>query len=137
VKRVEQPEHRDPRIVNIATSALSEGLKLDLDNVSLTAERFWELVGTLTVESEGKLTFKAATQPERDAEWTKLSKSSPLPSVQPTASSAPMVIPFSSPAGQPSASPASAEKQSDLFDTVVKDLGQQRQSPSASPSASP
>ena len=137
VKRVEQPEHRDPRIVNVATSVLGEGLKLNLDNVSLTAERFWELVGTLTVESEGKLTFKAATQPERDAEWTKLSKSSPAPSVQPTASSAPMIIPFSSPAGQPSASPASAEKQSE-FDTVVKALGQEQpQSPPVSPSASP
>jgi hypothetical protein len=137
VKRVELPEHRDPTIVNVATSALGEGFNLSLGNVSLTAERFWEIVGTITVAPDGKLTFKEATQAERDAEWTKLSKATPPPRVQPTATGAP-IIPFSSPAAQPSTSPASTEQQRALLDTVEKALQQQQQSPPASaPATSP
>jgi len=101
VKRAEEPERRDPTIVNVATRAMGDGFDLFLGNVSLTDERFWELLGTLTVEADGKLTFKEATQAERDAEWSKLSKGTPPPAPpQPSASGFP-AWPFSNPGVQP------------------------------------
>ncbi|MBA3962496.1 MAG: hypothetical protein H0X40_11415 [Chthoniobacterales bacterium] len=45
----------------------------------LGPERPWGLLGTLTVDAEAKLTFKAATAAERDEEWRKLMKTEPPP----------------------------------------------------------
>ena len=52
---------------------------LDLPEVELNQTRFWALLGTITGETEGKASFKAATPEERDAEWKKISGSAPPP----------------------------------------------------------
>jgi hypothetical protein len=121
VKRAEEPEHRDPTIVNVRTRTLGDGFNLDLGNVPLTAERFWELLGTLTVESDGKLTFKEATPAERDAEWSRLSKGTPPPAPpQPSDSGAPL-WPFSNQAAQPSPAASAPEQQRAGLEKMLQD----------------
>ena len=156
VKRAEEPEHRDPTIVNVVTRALGEGFDLQLGSVPLTAEHFWELLGTLKVEAAGKLTFKEATPAERDAEWSKLSKGTPPPAPpQPSATGAP-AWPFSNPAPQRSPAASGPEQQRAALEKLLQDQSlpeeerarikellerqrpQQQQSPPTSrPSASP
>ena len=118
----------------------SDTWRSDLPDVTLSAARFWTLVGTFTVKPDGKLEFKEATQAERDAEWTKLSKTTPPPVVKPTATVAP-IMPFSSPAAQPSASPASTQAQRALQEKIERARGalqqQQQSTPRAAPTASP
>jgi len=76
---------------------------IDLPKVQLTPSRFWTLIGTASRDAEGKLVFKEATQQERDAEWTKLSKGKPPPTAAPAASGA---MPFSSGSPMPRTSGA-------------------------------
>lgn len=52
--------------------------------VRLTIERFWTLVGTLNIDSAGKMTLKEATEAERDEAWRTLMKSD-LPTPAPSA----------------------------------------------------
>ena len=124
----------------VATMAFAERENLQLPDVALTPERFWELVGTLSVGADGKFAFKEATQAERDVEWSKLSKGTPPPAVKPTATGAP-VMPFSGPAVQPSAatiSPEEQERRRRLLDDARKKVEQQQQlPPPAGPSTSP
>jgi hypothetical protein len=119
-----------PPATTVKSMAVSDTWRLDLPDVTLSATRFWTLVGTFTVKPDGKLEFKEATQAERDAEWTKLSKgATPPPTPPPTASGTPS-FPFGNPAAQPSAAAISPEEQ--------QRRQQQRQaSPSSSPTASP
>lgn len=62
----------------------SQRWHIQLPRVTLVAPRFWSLMGTLTGQDDGTFSFKAATQEERDAEWAKLSKTTPPPA-QPSA----------------------------------------------------
>ena len=129
-----------PPATTVKTMAISDTWRSDLTDVTLSAARFWTLVGTFTVKPDGKLEFKEATQAERDAEWTKLSKTTPPPVVKPTATVAP-IMPFSSPAAQPSASPASTQAQRALQEKIERARGalqqQQQSTPRAAPTASP
>jgi hypothetical protein len=144
-----------PPATTVKSMAIGDGWRVDVPDVTLSPARFWTLVGTFSVTSEGKMAFKEATQAERDAEWTKLSKTTPPPAVKPTATGAP-VMPFSSPAAQstatgaagmpfsgpaalPSATPRSPEEWHAYMEKIEKERReqQQRQSPPASPSASP
>jgi hypothetical protein len=61
---------------------------LVLPTVTLTPERFWTFVGTLTVDDNNKLIFFASTPEQRDAEWKAIAKTSPPPIVTPTAAPA-------------------------------------------------
>ena len=116
-----------PPATTVKSMALGGTWKVDLPDVTLSSARFWTLVGTFTVKPDGKLEFKEATQAERDAEWTKLSKGQPPPSVQPQppATGAP-VMPFSSPVGQPTGSGA-----------PVMPFSNQTAQPSAAPVSAP
>ena len=53
-------------------------------NVTLTPERFWAFIGTLTIDDNNKLIFFASTPEQRDAEWKAIAKTSPPPIVVPT-----------------------------------------------------
>lgn len=92
---------------------------LQLPGVPLSPARFWTLLGTFTVEAEGKVAFKEATQAERDAEWSKLSKGAPPPPA---------------PTAQPGA-PAMPEERKKLLDQIeeARKKGQQQASPKGSP----
>ena len=70
---------RIPTVVEGVVGGENGKWSVPLPRVVLTAERFWSLAGTLTAEADGTFSFKSATQEERDAEWTKLSKGSPPP----------------------------------------------------------
>ena len=125
-----------PPATTVKSMALSDTWRVDLPEVTLSSARFWALVGTFTVKPDGKLEFKEATQAERDAEWTKLSKTAPPPVVQPTATGAP-VMPFSDQSAQPRATPVSPEERErrkklvEEMDKARKKAEQERQSPAA------
>ena len=131
-----------PAATTVKSMALGDTWKLELPDVTLNSARFWTLVGTFTVNPDGKLGFKEATQSERDAEWTKLSKgATPPPAVKPTATGGP-VMPFSSPAVQPTAVPPEEQERRrklvEEMDKARKKAQQERQSPPAgSPTNSP
>lgn len=93
-----------PPVTTVKSMALNDSWRIDLPEVTLNSAKFWTLVGTFTVKPDGKLEFKEATQPERDAEWTRLSKTTPPPEVKPSATNA-AVMPFSDQPAQ-SASPS-------------------------------
>ena len=102
---------------------------VQLPVVILTPPRFWTLLGTATTNKGGKLTFVAATDAERDAEWTKLSKGTPPPSAAP-----------SNPAGGKK-SPEETKKDMERMDAERERFRrireQQQQSGSPAPQASP
>lgn len=57
-------------------------------SIQLTRDRFWMLLGTLTVDANYKLSFVAATPAEREAEWSALMKNaSAAPTATPSATS--------------------------------------------------
>jgi hypothetical protein len=129
-----------PVTTTVKSLAFSDTWTLDLPDVTLNSARFWTLVGTLSFTSEGKPAFQEATQAERDAEWTKLTKSSPPPQARPTVTAAP-ALPFPVQTAQPSAAPLSPEQRRALLEKLEKERRerQHQQSPSsgASPSQSP
>jgi hypothetical protein len=115
---------------------------IDLPKVTLTPERFWTLLGTITGEAEGKASFKVATPEERDAEWTRLSKgATPPPAASVPARTLP--IPPTSPSATGSPRPsgtAMTEQERKAWLEKMEQLRRQRQqqSPSAAqPTASP
>jgi hypothetical protein len=72
---------------------------ITLPDVTLTLQRPWALVGTLTCPELGKLTFTEATEAERDAVWKELTKnaSSPSPTATPKTNASatpPVSFPF-------------------------------------------
>ena len=84
IGRIDANAEVNPGILGIGRSmALSDTWRVDLPEVTLSSARFWTLIGTFTVKPDSKLDFKEATQAERDAEWTKLSKTAPPPVVTP------------------------------------------------------
>ncbi|MEY2484821.1 MAG: hypothetical protein QOH39_469 [Verrucomicrobiota bacterium] len=98
---------------------------VDIPQVALTPERFWTLLGTLTGEPDARVSFKEATQQERDAEWTRLSKGAPPPSVaSPTAA-------------QTSASPISEEQRRTLLERLKQQQQRRQQQRSSPPEAAP
>ena len=62
-------------------------------SVTLTPERFWTLVGTLSVGAGNNLTFQEATGAERDAEWKAIAKTAPPPIVTPAPQGAATIPP--------------------------------------------
>jgi hypothetical protein len=129
-----------PATITVASAAFGDTWHLDLPNVTLSPERFWTLVGTFSLASEGKPAFQEATQAERDAEWSKLAKSSPPPQARPTVTAAP-ATPFPVQIAQPTGTPLSSEQRRALLEKIEKERRerQHQQSPSsgASPSQSP
>jgi hypothetical protein len=120
--------------------AYGDTWRLDLPNVTLSSDRFWTLVGTLSQTSEGKPAFREATQAERDAEWSKLSKSSPPPQAKPTVTAG-TAMPFPVQTAQPSAAQLSPEQRQAPLEKLEKERREQQQhqapSPGMSPSRSP
>lgn len=57
---------------------------MKLGKVTLLPERRWALVGTLTIDKNIRPSFKEATEAEREAEWLKLTNSTPTPTPTPT-----------------------------------------------------
>lgn len=98
---------------------------VNLPKVTVTPTRFWTLVGTLLREPDGKMVFKEATQQERDAEWTKISKSAP-PALTTPAPAA------SSPAPGGSSSVLSKEEMDKRREEYIR-RRMQAQTPAASP----
>ena len=56
-----------------------EGPPMRLSKVTLSPERFWTVLGTITIEGDNRPRFKEATAEERDAEWEALTNSTPPP----------------------------------------------------------
>jgi uncharacterized protein YoxC len=65
-------------------AAVGVGTPTRLPEVILTKERFWTLVGTITIDQNYRPIFKEATTEERDAEWKTLTNSTPPPTPTPT-----------------------------------------------------
>jgi hypothetical protein len=122
----------------VKSLAFNDSWKLDLPDVTLSSARFWTLVGTFSMTSEGKPAFQEATQAERDAEWKKLSKSSPPTQARPTATAG-QAMPFPAHGVQPSVTPLSPEQRRALLEKIEKERRDQQQHPSSgtSPSQSP
>jgi type II secretory pathway pseudopilin PulG len=137
VKLAAQPAAR--AATSVSTAVYGDWGNLEPPPLLLSPTRFWTLAGAITVEADGKLTFKEATQAERDDEWKKLSKGEPPPA-QPT--TAVPVMPFSTSPAQAGGATASAEEQArrkqlvDEMDKARKKAQEQRQQ-SATPSTSP
>jgi hypothetical protein len=125
-----------PQATTVKSMATGDGWTLDLPTVTLSSARFWTLVGTFSVNPDGKLTFKEATQAERDVDWSKLSKTTPPPAVKPTATGAP-VMPFSDQTAPQRATPKSPEERRAYLEKVEKERRERQQQQPASPSASP
>ena len=104
-----------PATITVGTAAFSDDWHLDLPNVTLSPERFWTLVGPFSLTPERKPAFQEATQAERDAEWSKLSKSSPPPQARPTVTAAP-ATPFPVQTAQPTGTPLSPEQRRALLE---------------------
>jgi hypothetical protein len=128
-------------VTTVKSMALSDNWRIDLPDVTLNSARFWTLIGIFTVKPDGKVEFKEATQSERDAEWTRISKTTPPPEVKPTATDA-AVMPFSGPTTEPRSTGVSAEEQQrrkKLIDEIdkaqKKTQEQQKQLQQASPPA--
>ena len=77
VKAASGPAARVSTTVEGGVHGPNNGWFIELPKVAITPQRFWTLMGTLAKDSEGKMYFKEATQQERDAEWTKISKTAP------------------------------------------------------------
>jgi hypothetical protein len=120
----------------VTTAAFGDAWDLQFPNVTLSPERFWTLVGTFSVTSEGKPAFQEATQAERDAEWSKLSKPSPPPQARPTATTAP-TAPFPVQTAQPTGTPLSSEQRRALLEKLEKERRERQQHQSPSPGMSP
>jgi hypothetical protein len=52
--------------------------------LTLTPERFWTFLGTINIDDNFKMSWKEATEEERDQEWTRVMKSPPPPIVMTT-----------------------------------------------------
>ena len=63
--------------------------------ITLSPERFWTFVGTMSVDDNYVASFREATQQERDAEWRELMKSEPPP--EPTPPPEPADAPVATP----------------------------------------
>lgn len=131
VKLAADPAARKAATVSAAVFGDGWGISPLTTDVTLDPARFWTLLGTFTAEPDGKMTFAAASQAERDAEWKKLSNGAPPPPA-----------PATVPAAQPSATGMSVEDQKALVDRITKlreeaEQRRQQQSPPASPAQSP
>jgi uncharacterized protein YoxC len=60
-----------------------------LPKVTLSPERFWTLLGTITIDPSYRPIFKEATAQERDAEWQAMTTSTPPPTPTPRPTLAP------------------------------------------------
>ncbi|MGB9475227.1 MAG: hypothetical protein WCE87_09185 [Candidatus Udaeobacter sp.] len=125
-----------PATTTVKGLAFSDAWSLTLPDVTLTPARFWTLVGTFSVTKEGKPAFQEATQAERDAEWSKLSKSSPPPLAKPTTTPGP-AMPFPVQTVQPSTAPLSPEERRTLLEKLEKQRREQYTPAGATPSRSP
>jgi hypothetical protein len=73
----------------IAMGDFEQATVLPLGDVTLSPQRFWELLGTFTADENYKLTFARATQEERDQEWrAKKMQPPPVPTPPPEPGSA-------------------------------------------------
>jgi cell division protein FtsB len=60
------------------------GPPMKIGKVTLSPERIWSLVGTITIDKNIRPSFKEATAEEREAEWMSLTGSTPPPTPTPT-----------------------------------------------------
>ena len=56
-----------------------------IGRVKLQPDRLWAFVGTLTIDKNSRPTFQEATAEEREAEWLRLSETTPTPIPSPSA----------------------------------------------------
>jgi hypothetical protein len=97
VKLTNDPKARKTTEVAAGVNGdLGNTTTLVFPNVTLTAERFWTFVGTLTVDDNNKLIFFASSPEQRDAEWKAIAKTSPPPIVIPTPTPATAATPVPS-----------------------------------------
>ena len=132
---------------------------IQLPMVTLTAERPWILMGTVSCSEPGKVAFTEATAAEREAAWKELNKSTPRPSPATTPSATASVsYPFGgegkkddleklrregerlrgmspSPSVSPSGAATSREEQLELLRRARERRAAQTVSPTASPAA--
>src|SRR5256885_893143 len=107
--------------------------------IVLGPQRPWDFVGTISVDDKWKISFKEATQAERDAEWRKRNLTPPPvptePPVKPTPAARPTATPIDHAANE-------AERQRGLDlrkkrEEEQRRREQQQSRPSAGPSAAP
>ena len=92
--------------------------------ITLSPERFWTFVGTMSVDDNYVASFREATQQERDAEWRALMKSEPPP--EPTPPPDPTIAPAATP--RPTLDPAALERIRKATEERMKQREQQQQS---------
>ena len=127
-KLANEPGQR--RQTGIFSAAYGSTYTVNFPEITLNPERFWTLLGSLTADPQGNgtVTFKEATQAERDAEWSKLSKGAPPPAPVPAQQSPPQQI---GPGGM-------APERRRILDEIDKARQQRLQSsPSTSPARTP
>jgi hypothetical protein len=106
-------------------------------SVALNTARPWTFVGMVNVEKEGALSFKEATQAERDDDWRTRTKTEPPPAPTPSAKRA-QVSASPSPAGTaPGTSPPSRAEADEKVREYMRRRGAVPPSPSANGSATP
>jgi len=101
--------------------------------------RPWDLVGTISVDNNWKISFREATQAERDAEWRKRNLTPPPPPAEPQAKPTPAATPTATPIDRAA---NEAERQRGLEIRKKREEEQRRREqqqsrPSAAPSAAP
>jgi hypothetical protein len=80
---------RAPTEINSALFRNTAGMPpTRLPKVTLTPERFWMLLGTISIDKDGAPLFQEATTKEREAEWAALTGDQPGPTFGPPAPSA-------------------------------------------------
>ena len=83
------PTRRATAEINSALFRNTAGMEpTRLPKVTLTPERFWVLLGTITFNDNYEPAFKEATAAEREAEWAAFNGSKPGPTLGPPAPSA-------------------------------------------------
>ena len=76
------------KATGVSGALIADTYNIPFPVTQLTPERFWTLVGTLTADTDAKLSFKEATEAERDAEWKAIAKTAPpLTAASPAANS--------------------------------------------------
>ena len=89
VRLANGPTRRAPTEINSALFRNTAGLPpTRLPKVTLTPERFWMLLGTITLNDNYEPIFTEATAEEREAEWAALTPEQPGPTLGPPAPSA-------------------------------------------------
>lgn len=85
-------KRRPTNVSSVLFGDMTESRLIPLADLTLGPQRFWDLIGTVQADENGKLSFVEATQAQRDDEWRKRNmRPPPPPTAAPTATPAPSI----------------------------------------------